>query len=313
MGLLVIGGISFDYIGSVDGRLREDSLTVPLESLARSHGGRGANFAVFARALDCNVRLVSAVGDDFKASSYHTELKQRGIDVEGLYWNQSAETQHVFTFTSGDDSRVYVFRDRRLESEIGFRRRAVQSAEGVRWDAVYCTSEIPSVNAEALQASVNSLRVFGPGPDLHRYDTQCLRTCLDAADIVFVNLSEMQVLDSAVGGRVRSLLGKLTALVVTQGGGGSVVHCGAGSFHVPPSSASRVMDTTGAGDAYAAGFVVDYIAGRDLLQAARTGSAVASFAIEAHGCQTVVPNRANVASRLKASYGQPRAEGVPGS
>src|ERR1041384_6585225 len=95
--LLVIGGLSFDYIGYVDGQLREDSLTVPLENLVRSHGGRGANFAVFARALGCKVRLVSAVGDDFKTSDYHAELKKRDIELGGLYMNQTRRgTTHSF-------------------------------------------------------------------------------------------------------------------------------------------------------------------------------------------------------------------------
>lgn len=247
---------------------------------------------------------MSAVGDDFKTSDYHAELKKRGIDTEGLYWNQAGgETQHVFTFTSGDDSRIYVFRDRTRESEIGFRRWAVQSAESSCWDAVYCTSEIPSVNAEALQASAHSLKIFAPGPDLHRYDRPCLKACLEAADIALVNTSEMQVLESLEGGGIPSLLRNLTALVVTQGGRGSVVYCAANSFHVPPSLATKVVDTTGAGDAYAAGFVVEFMAGQDLLRAARTGSAAASFVIEAHGCQTVVPNCRDVASRLEASYG----------
>lgn len=311
--VLVIGGLSFDYIGSVDGQFREDSLTVQLESLARSYGGRGANFAVFARALGCDVRLVSAVGDDFTTSDYHAELKKRGIDIGGLYWNQAGgETQHVFTFTNADDSRIYVFRDREPETEIGLRRWAVQSVESACWDAVYCTSEIPSVNAEALQASADSLKVFSPGPDLHRYDPGCLRACLEAADIILVNVSEMQLLESFKEGGIPSLLHNLTALVVTQGGRGCVVHCAANSFHVSPSLATKVVDTTGAGDAYAAGFVAEFMAGQDLLKAARTGSAVASFVIEARGCQTVVPNRSDVAARLKASYGHGYADRVLG-
>lgn len=303
MDVLVIGGLSFDYIGFIDGQLREDSLTVPLESLARSHGGRGANFAVFARALGCNIRLVSAVGDDLKTSGYYAELKERGVDIERLYWNQAGdETQHVFTFTNGSDSRIYVFRDRKRESEISFSRWAVQSAGKTHWDAVYCTSEIPGVNAEALQASVSPLKVFSPGPDIHRYDAQCLEACLEAADIVLVNMPEMQVIGSFRGG-IPFLLSNLTALIVTNGDRGSVVHCGADSFSVAPSSATEVVDTTGAGDAYAAGFVVEFMTGQDLLKAARTGSAVASFVIEARGCQTIVPSPSQVASRLKASYG----------
>jgi sugar/nucleoside kinase (ribokinase family) len=308
MNVLVIGTIGFDCIGATHEMLRDDSQTVPLDSLARSHGGRGANFAVFAHALGCDVRLIAAVGEDFRSSSYRAELEEKEIDLTGLFWNQSRESPRVFIVTSGDDSRVYVFRDRRENSDSDFCQWTIQMVNLDRCDAIYCTSEVPQANAEALLTSKSSIKVFAPGHDLHLYDRQCLRTCLESAKIVLVNSVEMQQLKSLIGEDISSsrspLLRNLVALVITYGGMGSVVHSATGSFRVPPPLATQVVDTTGAGDAYAAGFVAEMVTSGDLLQAARTGNVVASFAVTSPGSQTAVPSPEDVALRRAEFYGQ---------
>jgi ribokinase len=302
MDILAVGSVCFDFIAAVDERLREDESTVSLRTLVRSHGGRAANFAVFARTLRKDVRLVSLVGADFPGSTYEAELMERKVDLTGLLLDKSAETQHVFVFRGADQARIYVYRDRRKDTEAAYSAWVEQTIETSDARGIYCTSEIPEVNFAALHASRSALRVFSPGPDVHRYDKACLEECLTAANVACLSSSECQIMEDILGGSVSPPARGLDILAVTHGSRGSVVYSGRDEIHIAAVSAQRVVDTTGAGDAYAAGFVAEMLAGADVIKAARMASTVASFAIEHNGCQTFLPSREEVVSRCALSY-----------
>src|ERR1700733_4198675 len=166
MDVLTVGSVCFDFIGAVDERLREDELTVSLRTLVRSHGGRAGNFAVFVGALCHDVKLVSLVGGDFPGSTYEAELRHRNVDLTGLFLVESVETQHVFVFRGADQARIYVYRDRRRDTEAAYSAWVERVIETSDARGIYCTSEIPEINAAALRSSRSALRVFSPGPDI---------------------------------------------------------------------------------------------------------------------------------------------------
>src|ERR1700722_19571333 len=128
MTILAIGTLSFDIIATAATPFRNDSLTIPLDGIIRSHGGRGGNFAVFSRALGADVDLVASVGNDFYASSYASALKDQGVGISNLYRNEAHETQKVFLFANYDDCRVYIYRDRTAGFELAFQQWAASQA-----------------------------------------------------------------------------------------------------------------------------------------------------------------------------------------
>ena len=309
--ILVVGSLAFDVIGSTVHAFRSDSLTIPLDEIRYSHGGRGANFAVFAQALSAGTALCSSVGEDFRGSAYESELQARQVDLSPLLWNPSHDTPHIFLFSNGDDARVFAFRDRRQQSERAYCDWTVRYVEASSFDALYCTSEVPMINCAALEASSAALRVFVPGHDLYLYDRPTLLRCFEAADIVIVNAAEADVMESICASDFYEVRSKLTALVVTRGSRGCVVYSSTKSLHIDAALPTRVVDSTGAGDAYAAGFVVELLKSHDLLRSSQVGNVVASFAIESLGCQTSVPTPEDVSLRLAASYGSVKLTFAP--
>ena len=97
------------------------------------------------------------------------------------------------------------------------------------------------------------------------------------ADIVLANEAEvMALLDVPDFGSALAIwqqMGK--TVVITQGSKGAVVVSG-GSIYTIPSQASQVVDTTGAGDSFAAGFLNGLLDGMDVLQAGAWGAALAA-------------------------------------
>jgi sugar/nucleoside kinase (ribokinase family) len=300
--VLAVGTVTFDLIGTTSSILYEGSLTTPLDSMTRAHGGRGANFATALAALQRDVRLVACVGGDFAESAYRHELESRGIDTDGLYWSAESVTPHVFIFGNNKDSRVYQYRDRRPELAADFCEWAADNARRWQHDVLYCTSEVPDANRAALRHSMGRHKVFAPGHDIVQYEPACLEECLELANVLLVNTVECGNLEQRIQRPIESLRRGYYALVVTQGGDGSLVYLPEEVVEVPLCRPRQVVDVTGSGDAFAAGFVHCMIDNDDPVSAARTGSVLSSFVVESPGCQSNVPTPADLSARAREYY-----------
>ena len=111
-------------------------------------------------------------------------------------------------------------------------------------------------------------------------------------------------------GAVEAYRTRTRILVLTHGARGATIYAGNGALHIPAFPA-REVNPTGAGDVFAAAFLIRYqqsiAAGRkDLLDAGRFAAAVASFAVEGPGASTV-PTLAQVEERLAEFSRQPSA------
>ena len=301
MRILAVGTVTFDVIGWTDSTFHEDSLTVPLTSLALTNGGRGANFAAVVSAMGREVRLVSSVGTDFAASTYRAELASRGIDMSGLFCrDDNPVTPRVFLFNNDNGARVYQYRDRRPEAEAGFSAWVALQAASWPHDLVYCTSEVPEANEAALRSSP-ATKIFAPGHDLRSYPRDCLMECLARTDILIVNAEEWKFLANGENLPERTA-DDIEVIVVTLGSSGCTVHRPTGAERIPACPPTEMVDPTGAGDAFAGGFAHQILHDQDPVQAARVGSVVASFVIESAGCQSGIPTSAQVTRRSETVY-----------
>ena len=87
--------------------------------------------------------------------------------------------------------------------------------------------------------------------------------------------------------------------VITLGGQGVLVRSATITQHIEAFDAGRVVDTTGAGDAFNAGFAVALAEGMDLVEASRFGCAVAGISVTRHGTSPSMPRREEVDALLE--------------
>jgi adenosine kinase len=96
------------------------------------------------------------------------------------------------------------------------------------------------------------------------------------------------------------------AIITTLGENGSLLATREGESLIPAAKARRVMDPTGAGDAFRSGLIKGLAGGIDLVQAAKLGAVSASFAVEHVGTQAHVFTLEEFWSRYEENFG-PRA------
>jgi ribokinase len=99
------------------------------------------------------------------------------------------------------------------------------------------------------------------------------------------------------------LVRAVPAVVVTLGAAGSLYRTADGHAERFPAVPARVVDTTGAGDAFCGVLAAELAAGRPVGPAIRWASAAASLAVEVAGAVPSIPDRSAIADRYAAHFG----------
>ncbi|HKZ89183.1 MAG TPA: PfkB family carbohydrate kinase, partial [Thermoplasmata archaeon] len=151
--------------------------------------------------------------------------------------------------------------------------------------------------AEELDRSI----AFDPSQEIHYvYGPRAFRALLSRATYFFGNEAEIAQARRLVrGSSTADLLRHVDVVVVTLGAKGSLVVTRSERIRIPRVRPKKVVDVTGAGDAYRAGFYAGLRRGYDLGQCGILASAVASFVVEHRGTQTNLPTWADVLARAR--------------
>jgi len=129
-------------------------------------------------------------------------------------------------------------------------------------------------------------------------DSFCVQRHLDEwvalvdeqVDVLFGNEDELQVLcGSGFDQAIRRIQGRVEVAVITRGAAGSVVVTADGVIEVPAEEVATLVDTTGAGDLFASGFLYGYTHGLPLAECGRLGSRAAAEVISHTGARPLQP------------------------
>ncbi len=306
--LVICGSIAIDRIMNFSGRYRDLiqpdklhalSLSTLLDKLEDSPGGVGANIATSLAFLGEQPVLLGSVGPD--AHDYVDQLTGRGIDTSHIYVSE-LPTASFNVITDSEDSQVG-----------GFYQGAMSDAEYLSfkpWEGQAILAMISANNPEAMNRQVAECQEYGlrlvydPGQQVSDPTTD-LEAGVAAAEIVFVNDYEQSGLCQKVGITPEQLKDRLPILVTTYGKDGSIIEGQklAEPLKIAAAKPAQVVDPTGAGDAYRAGFLYGYLRQWDLRQCGQLGATVASFIVEQHGTQHAFSIQ-SVQERYQANFNE---------
>src|ERR671917_81005 len=265
---------------------------VPIHAAA---GGSGANVAAWLAASGVETHFVGRVGDDVLGAALAGELEKIGVEAH-LARDPSLATGKVFVLVDGAGERTMItdrgagealgpgdlpgtlFRGGHLHLSGytlsgGSRRETAKEALRLAHRARMTVSVDPS--------SVPLLRSVGPERFLE---------WTRGADLLFPNLTEGETLtgESDPGRILEKLLPYYAAVVLKLGPQGALYAADGGEPLRVPAAAVRVEDTTGAGDAFSAGFLAARLAGEAPAEAMRRGAGIAGEAVGSVGARPAV-------------------------
>jgi len=296
----VYGHVNLDYIIEVS-RLPRPNTSIQIEREQTYFGGTGANVARLAATMGVDTALASFVGEDFP-DSYVTALRDSGVDISDVMRVENYATPRVWIFSDprGNQMAVVDQGPMRIAEKLPLLTETALMADWVH----FCTGRPEYYVKVAREASKAGKSIsLDPAQEIHYvYTAKTLRSMVRHADLFFGN--EKEVAKAAKMMQVtgaRGLLRHVEAVIETKGGKGSLVHEKDGTTAVPAIKPRKLVDYTGAGDAFRSGFYAGLSRGHDMAVCAILGSSASSFALEAKGTQTILPTYHQVLMRAKKS------------
>jgi|HigsolmetaAR203D_1030402.scaffolds.fasta_scaffold00788_6 sugar/nucleoside kinase (ribokinase family) len=304
--LLSVGSWApFDHLFRMSRYPQEgETITVMTDSGADRvyYGDCSINLAYAAARLGIRTALATIVGHDFDRSGYRDHLLRAGIDLDGLTVKTDKTCGHNYIYFD-DEGKGFCFsllgaaedqEDERVPDGVVARAEHVAVSEKF---SGYTLAALREAKQSGARTYINGMVETA---DRHLHDF------LSLADVLFINESEFGRLMDKIGGREDRLFGEfgLSLVFVTLGSRGSRIIRADGTDTVAPVKPERKVDTTGAGDAFAAGAIAAMIKGYPPRVAAQVGATVSSFVIEDWGCQTRTPDWESVAHRYRMNYGE---------
>jgi ribokinase len=301
--LVVIGSVNADLVVTAP-RFARPGETILGGSFAFHPGGKGANQAVAAARLGASVSFVGRVGSDHWGERLRSTLAGEGVGVEHLRSDALAPSGvAAITVVPGGENSIVVAPGANGcigEDDVDRARGLIAQAA-----SILLQGEIPGrANLRAAElARQHGVRVMWNAAPM----AEDARGFCGRADLVVVNRGEAAALAGRDGAPLE-LAGEIVRAgaglaVVTLGDEGAIAWDGKavvrrGAF------AAGVVDTTGAGDAFAGALAVAIGEGRGLGSALEFACAAGALAVGVAGAMTSLPSREAV-ERLVAG---PRAE-----
>ena len=270
--------------------------------------GAETNVAIGLARLGLRVGWQSRLGDDSMGRFLLAEMQREGVDCSRVVLDATQRTGFMFKGRNDDGGDPAIEYHRR-----GSAASLLQPGDiDARWVAaarhLHVTGVFPALAPNTLQATLRAIAAaresgrtvsFDPNlrPALWASATQMQHTINELAsrcDWVLPGLDEGRQLSGhgepqAIAAFYRALGAR--QVVVKLGADGAWYDGDDGAGHVPAFPATRVVDTVGAGDGFAAGLISALLAGRGIAAAVRRGAWIGARAVQVRGDTDGLPTQ----------------------
>jgi len=280
MDLLIIGHCTIDLHMKIDSAsISQEGAKmcfvhgskIHVDELKETCGGNAFNVAVGAETLGLAVGVYTELGDDEASNKIIKELRTHNVDTKFCVKNPKVVSNISAIISHGGERTIFSYHGKQKYSVKDFGSPKI----------IYYTS-VPD-GYENFQKELvlymkshpKTILAFNPGSIHLRNGVESFRNILEITDILIVNKEEFNLIKS-------NNSAKLT--IVTEGKNGATSHEKTKSIHVDAYTDNKpITDKTGAGDAFASGFISAIFYGKPLKEALTWGVANAGSVIKEIG------------------------------
>ncbi len=290
--IIGFGALNMDRLYLVE-RIGAPGEEIMIDSASEQPGGSAANTIVGLARLGVKTGFIGIVGDDSDGACIRSGMEQEGVDVSGIETADCASrTGVVLVIVDGRGERsMYVHSGANNSLNLTSKNLSyAKSAKFLHLSSFACEDQF-EMQKEFIDRSEAKIS-FAPGMLYAGRGLDALHDVISRTEIVFLNRDEIGSLTGhGYRGGAKELNDIGAAIVVvTLGGDGCYIRTKGWEISVPASYA-EVVDTTGAGDAFCAGFLCGLLSGKLLDHCGRIGNRVAAKCVEAVGARTGLPRQ----------------------
>lgn len=289
--LIAIGDITVDLFFQGDSLTEEKgrfNLAIGgkyyAEAFHHGLGGSAANVSIHAAQLGLDTAAVSRVGENAFKNMIVQSLARKSVSTEFLHFEREHVAISSILLSSTGERTVIKYADPKDHIDVGD-----HALDRIKRSGIVFLGNLASVSVAERTKFMKSVRSETNVLAANFGSQECesgvskLKSLIEAVDVLFLNKYEFADL---IGVKPESLdLNKnmltqlgcaLPLLVITNGADGSYAYTAQNVYSQPASRVSRVVDTSGAGDAFAAAFLVKYSDDKNLQNALIAGAEYAA-------------------------------------
>lgn len=272
-----------------------------------SSGGSAGNTVAGVAALGLKAGFIGQVADDELGRIYAHDLRATGVQFTTPTRNDVGASARCLILVTPDAQRT-------MNTFLGAAQRlpatAISAAEVASAKILYLEGYLwdPEEPRAAMEAAIDAARAAGTKVAFTLSDSFCISRHRNGflkliddgrIDILFANEDEILALsgESDFEAAVAAVAPKVPVLAVTRSEKGAIAIAGGGRASLPAEPIARLVDTTGAGDLFAAGFLAGQARRLSLEQSLKLGAIAAAEVIQHYGARPEADLRA-LASEL---------------
>jgi len=314
-----LGALNMDYLYRVE-RILDDGEAVVNESTS-SPGGSAANTIYGLAKLGVNTGFTGVVGDDAEGKILLQDFQKVGVDISQIKVKPQAKTGVVLCLSDRLSKRsLYVLPGaNNLLTMDDLDLSYINQATLLHLSS-FADDRQFKVSVELIKKLDSSIKVsFAPGALYAAKGLKALAPILDRTHVIFVNQSEIQQLTGkGFKAGAETCLEQGCHIVAVTLGEGTELELGKGTSRrtvtavcyirdigneciVEPGNKNIIsaLDTTGAGDAFATGFLYGLLKGLDLKECGLLGDVVARFSTAKMGARQGLPTLDELSQRYR--------------
>jgi ribokinase len=286
------GALNVDKLFKVN-RLANAEEESFIESYAEACGGSAANTTVGLARLGCSVGFIGKVGCDKEGDLLLAVFCEEGVDTSGVVRAKHGKSGSVMGFVDEKGARA-LYIDAGVNDTITLDEVNVEYVSQARF--LHLTSFVGEKSFQTqkklLETLPNTVKVsFDPGALYARRGLVQLEPIIKKSYVLMPNAVELELLtgktDYCKGADF--LIGKGAKIVAVKLGGDGCYVTDGHERHLVKAIKVKVVDTTGAGDAFCAGFLYGLLNDKSLNECGKLGNFVASRCIMKMGARAGLP------------------------
>lgn len=305
--ITVTGSLAFDHIMDFPGKfsdhimpdkIHQINLSFLVNTLSKQKGGTAGNIAYNLGLLKTPVGILGIAGVDF--AEYAQFLAQTGVDISTVQLAQNNLTSSAFIMTDKVDNQITAFYPGAMEYATQL------SLENIKTDFAVISPNNPQAMVKLTQQCQQRKipYMLDPGMQLPTLSEGDLREMLNGATILIGNDYEISLLKEKLLLDDQQLLNQVKILITTLGEKGSLVQTKDQNVTVTAAKAAAVVDPTGAGDAFRAGFLAGFTKDLDLKVCAQIGAVAACYTVEKYGTTNHTFSLEEFKTRYEQNFGE---------
>lgn len=288
MDVIGLGALNYDKLYVVE-RMAKAGEEVGIKEVRESPGGSAANTIVGLARVGAKAGFIGVVGTDEEGGIILRDLARENVDVNGIKVMDGRSGIAIGLVDDRGERALYIHPG--VNDEFDMSDVDVDYVDRAKF--LHMSSFVDRRQLEMQASLVERIKTkvsFNPGMLCFKFSLKDLQPIIEKSDVIFLNDDEMDALTSCdYESGSKALLELGTKIVATTlGKKGCYVADGKGA-RLMASCKTKVVDTTGAGDAFAAGFLYALLGEKSIYECGKLGNFFAARCISEYGARKGLP------------------------